>query len=105
MAEANYNGRQPNNTSYIKTFIEAPIPQLWTINQYYYASSNIEVLTPDSNIKDVYIPGNLYVGGKIINKDFSNNNDYSSAVLQDLFNTITNLQNQIDVLNAKINSK
>lgn len=101
MSIANYNGRQPNNTSYIKNFVEAPTPQLWMINEY-NALPNIEVLTPEPTINDVYIPGNLYVGGKIITTDFSNS---SSVGLQDLFNIITNLQKQIDVLTEKVNSK
>jgi hypothetical protein len=64
MTEANYNGRQPNNTAYIKTFIEAIPPDLWTISNI----NNVNVLQPtDKDYDSVYIPGNLYVDGIIVN--------------------------------------
>jgi hypothetical protein len=59
MSGANYNGKQPNNTSYIKTFIEANPSLLWTNKSY-------NVIEPLNN-DNVFIPGNLYVGGIIIN--------------------------------------
>ena len=61
---ANYNGRQPDNTSYIKTFIDGNGTKLWIPSNYF--TSN--VLQPVSNnYNNVYIPGNLYVDGIIVN--------------------------------------
>ena len=71
---ANYNGIQPNNTAYIKNFITGAPISLWkTIN---YGVNNclptttptIKAITPASPQNDnVYIPGNLYVDGIIVN--------------------------------------
>ena len=62
MSEPNYNGRQPNNTSYVKTFNEGTEPNLWTTDTY----SNTDVIQPSIQEYDnVYIPGILYVN-KII---------------------------------------
>lgn len=64
---ANYNGRQPNNTAYIKTFVRNNPSQLWKVSTYTDTNIN-HVLTPTSvNYNNVYIPGNLYVDGSIIN--------------------------------------
>jgi hypothetical protein len=67
MQQVNYGGKQPNNTSYIKTFYNANTGlsnNLWIATNYF--TSN--VLQPSSNIYDsVYIPGNLYVDGVIVN--------------------------------------
>jgi hypothetical protein len=110
MADANYNGRQPNNTSYIKSFVEGTLPSLWTYEDFYLFSSNLEVVTT-TDIDNVYIPGNLYIGGQIINVDVinpSNNNflqDLINKSLQPLITTINNLQQKIDDLNAKLNAK
>jgi len=60
---ANYNGRQSNNTAYIKEFYEGtPVP-LWTTTLH----SNTQVIVPASKkITSLYIPGNLYVDGLIV---------------------------------------
>jgi len=68
MTEPNYGGKQPNNTAYIKTFYTANSGSsnnnLWIPTNYF--TSN--VLQPASNLYDnVYIPGNLYVDGIIVN--------------------------------------
>jgi hypothetical protein len=66
---ANYSGRQPNNTSYIKTFINGSKSNLWTnINYTDNSNTTRQVLTPSSSkITSVFISGNLYVDGSIIN--------------------------------------
>ncbi len=63
---ANYNGRQPNNTAYIKTFVSGNTSGLWkTIT--YADSPVVTAITPSSsNYDNLYIPGNLYVDGNII---------------------------------------
>jgi hypothetical protein len=63
---ANYNGRQPNNTAYIKTFVPGVTTSLWkTIT--YTSDPIVNAITPSSSkIDNLYIPGDLYVDGNII---------------------------------------
>ena len=63
---ANYNGRQPNNTAYIKTFVPGVSTSLWkTIT--YTSDPIVNAITPSSSkIDNLYIPGDLYVDGNII---------------------------------------
>lgn len=72
MSGANYNARNPNTTSNIRYFVQGRPANLWTTASYTDTSvspSVIEtVLTPSSiNYSNVYIPGNLFVDGSIIN--------------------------------------
>lgn len=61
---ANYSGKQQNNTSYIKSFVYNKAVNLWKSFSY----NGITVLTPiSSDNSNLYIPGNLYVDGSIIN--------------------------------------
>jgi len=62
MSGANYNGKQPNNTAYVKNFVEGNPFDIWTLDSV----NNIEVITPTPSLTDVYIPGNLYISGEII---------------------------------------
>jgi len=66
---ANYNGRQPNNTAYIKNFIEQPQINLWKVASYQTTSGSIKsVITPSFTKYDsLYIPGDLFVDGTIFN--------------------------------------
>ena len=63
---ANYSGKQPNNTAYIKNFVSGVQTSLWkTIT--YNSNPQINVITPSSVKNDnLYIPGNLYVDGNIV---------------------------------------
>ena len=63
MSGANYGGRQPNNSAYIKNFNYGTPANLWTVIPYNNANGTIEaVITPTtSRFESVYIPGNLYV--------------------------------------------
>lgn len=66
----NYNGRQPNNTAYVKTFISGSQTSLWTTISYTDTTTNLlkNVITPaSSNYPNLYIPGNIYLDGSIIN--------------------------------------
>lgn len=72
MSDANYNGKIGNNTSNTRYFIQGQPVNLWTTTKYTNTSvspSVIEtVLTPSSkNYSNVYIPGDLFVDGSIIN--------------------------------------
>ena len=66
---SNYNGRQPNNTSYIKNFIEQPQINLWKVASYQTTSGSIKsVITPSFTKYDsLYIQGDLFVDGTIFN--------------------------------------
>lgn len=82
---ANYNGRQPNNTSYIKNFVTGTVPAPWVVQSYNGAGA----LTPASAlIGNVYIPGNLYVDGSIVSpsdiflkEKIESTNDLSDGIL------------------------
>lgn len=63
---ANYNGKQANNTAYIKNFVNGPPINLWTTIAY--NTSSVPVITTASpKFKNLYIQGDLIVDGNIIN--------------------------------------
>ena len=66
MSDANYNGRQPNNSSYIKTFVDGTPFNVWAITPVTTTTETLNVITPVSPLKDIYIPGDLYISGEII---------------------------------------
>lgn len=69
ISTANYNGRQPNNTAYVKTFVPGSQTPLWTTISYRDTTTNLfkNVITPAStNYPNLYIPGNIYLDGSII---------------------------------------
>lgn len=105
MSGANYNGRQPNNSAYIKTFVAGSTPNLWTQQQLQYSGGNVNVLLPSSS-KDVYVPGNLYLGGEIVKITPSSNNYGYSSQKEDtnikLLETIQQMQQQIEYLQEQI---
>lgn len=60
----NYGSKQPNNTSYIKSFSIGANAQLWRPFVY----NNKTTLTPSSNnTENVFVPGDLYVNGSFVN--------------------------------------
>ena len=62
MSGANYGGRQTNNTAYIKQFRSGLPASLFKITNH----DNLPAITPTSNLlKNLYIPGNLYVDGSL----------------------------------------
>lgn len=86
---ANYSGRQPNNTAYIKNFVSGVQTSLWKQITYKDTVNNLNInaITPSSsNYDNVYIPGNLYVDGII-----SNPSDvYLKDKIEDLSKEVTN---------------
>lgn len=104
MGDANYNGRQPNNSSYIKTFVEGSSPNLWTVGNYL----NTYVLQPAiPTVDSVYIPGNLYVKGNIINLNDKGGIPYNEKkdidinyleIIPLLLTKIENMQKELDLL-------
>jgi hypothetical protein len=90
----NYNGTQPNNTSYIKNFITGKPPSLWKTITHKLINGTIitSALTPASPlINNVYIPGNLYVDGFIVNP--------SDVYLKD---NIENLDDEVSIKLTKL---
>jgi hypothetical protein len=69
MINANYGGRQANIPAYIKNFNNGNPVILWKLMDYETLSGTTElVITPTSdNFKNLYIPGDLFVDGNIIN--------------------------------------
>jgi len=74
MTEANYNGKQPNNTAYIKNFTYGVPANLWKVKDYTKLDGTKEaVITPaSSKFESLYIPGDLFVDGSIINPSDAN---------------------------------
>jgi hypothetical protein len=107
MSGSNYGGRQPNNTSYIKSFVSrsGSLPgDQWVVSQY----NNINVLTPTTNL-DLYIPSNIYLGGQIINTNTNENNSTnnvntcSNSNIELLLKRIIKLETEIIQLKTIIN--
>jgi hypothetical protein len=66
---ANYNGKQPNNTAYIKNYVSGTPTSLWKTITYTDTLTNVSVnaITPSApKNNNLYIPGNLYIDGNII---------------------------------------
>lgn len=74
MSQANYNGKQPNNTAYIKNFVYGQPSNLWKIIDYTKLDGTKEVVitTASSNYENLYITGDLFVDGSIINPSDAN---------------------------------
>lgn len=67
---SNYNGRQPNNTAYIKNFVNGVPSMLWKTIPYIKNTGGSPVgtiTTASPNYKNVYIQGDLFVDGQITN--------------------------------------
>lgn len=68
----NYGGRQPNNTAYIKNFFYGAPAALW---KTIWGTT----ITPASpTYPNVYVPGNIIVGGHIFRRTFSPSDNTSS---------------------------
>lgn len=91
---ANYNGRQPNNTSYVKNFIYGSTTNLWKAYSHINSSGDlISVLTPTTDKhSNVYIPGDLYVDGNIISPSDINLKQNINCINDDKTNKLMNLQ-------------
>jgi len=68
MYGANYNGKQPNNTSYIKNFIYGVPLNLWKVLSYTKPDGNVAsvITTASDNYESLYIKGDIYCDGNII---------------------------------------
>ena len=76
---ANYNGRQPNNTSYIKTFVDDKQNNLWKVGSYTTTTGTQKsVLTPSSiKYNNLYIPGDIYCTSVVTTSDINLKQDIS----------------------------
>jgi hypothetical protein len=94
MSGANYSGKQPNSTAYIKNFAYGSPPNLWkTYSHINSLGEPINVLTPSSEtFNNVYIPGDLYVDGAIITPTDVNLINNISLINEDRTNKIMNLK-------------
>jgi hypothetical protein len=69
MSGANYNGRQANNTAYIKNFVygNGVLASLWKIFNYTKINGIIEtvITLSSSKIKGIQIAGDIFVDGSL----------------------------------------
>ena len=63
----NYGGKQPNNTSYIKTFFTSSNIMTGVSDWVYKSINSVKYITPSDKNIDVYVKNNLLVGGSITN--------------------------------------
>jgi hypothetical protein len=91
---SNYNGRQPNNTAYIKTFVNGLPINLWKVTSYSKTDGSIKrAITPIStNANSLYIPGDLFVDGTIYNPSDINLKKDINLIQVDDTNKLMNLK-------------
>lgn len=90
---ANYGGKQPNETAYIKTFNNGEDPSLWTLQRYNYKGTIKPIITPASfKTNSVYIPGDLFVDGVIVNPSDINLKDNIIEISSELTDSLINLK-------------
>lgn len=92
MAESypsNYGGKQQDSETYIKSFNFGVPASLWKTIRY----NNQNVITPASNnANNLYIPGNLYVDGLIVNPSDLTIKDNIKILSDDFTKNIDNLK-------------
>ena len=99
---ANYNTRQPNNTSYIKTFTSGTRGSLWKTQTLL----GVNVITPSSAKYDnLYIPGNLTVDGIILNPSDVYLKDNIENLNEDISTNLMNIRPTQFVFKSDIDKK
>jgi hypothetical protein len=90
---ANYSGAVPNRSAYVKQFVYGSQPNLWKQFSYTPAGgSTINVLTPTyDKMSNLYLKGNLYVDGSIINPSDKYLKDNIESINNDKTNKLMNL--------------
>jgi len=107
---ANYNGRQPNNTSYIKTYITGSIPSSsGTWNETTYSGNGISqtnVITPTDLSRSLYIPNDIILDGKLIftNQQSKCQCDVSKEEIDEIKIKVNFIENKLDILTEKVNN-
>ena len=89
---ANYGGKIADITAYIKQFNYGNQPVLWREFSYFDGVNLIPTITPSSKINNVYIPGNLYVSGSIINPSDINLKENIHEIKSNISDKIMNLK-------------
>lgn len=90
---ANYGGKVPDSTAYIKQFNYGTPLALWTGYPYFDGTNVIPTITTASKVyNNLYIPGNLYVDGSIINPSDINLKENITEIDCDATNKLMNLQ-------------
>lgn len=89
---ANIGGKVSDGTTYIKHFNYGVPYILWKISSYFVSDTTIPVITTASNYQDVYIPGNLYVDGSIINPSDKYLKDNIEEIDSETTNKLMNLK-------------
>jgi hypothetical protein len=86
---ANYNGKQHDKETYIKTFEYGLPSSLWKTTRI---NNQIAITPASNNANDLYIPGNLYVDGTIINPSDITIKENIKLVSDNLTKNIDNLK-------------
>jgi hypothetical protein len=93
---SNYNGKQANNSAYIKTFVYGNPVNLWKAYLYttdLTTNTSVNVITPTSErLDNVWIPGNLYVDGNVLKQSDIILKDNICLVNEDKTNKLMNLK-------------
>lgn len=84
----NYNGKQPNNTAYIKTFVPGIPANLWKVFEY---NNKMVITTASVNYDNLYIQGDLFVDGSIINPSDINLKQNILKINEELSNKLMEL--------------
>ena len=94
MSQANYNGKQPNNTAYIKYFTNGMPINLWKVIPYRKSDYSIESTITTSSLKtpNLYIHGDLTVDGNIVNPSDINLKQNIESINIDTTNKIMDLK-------------
>ena len=94
MTTSNYNGKQANNTSYIKNFVYTSPINLWKVLPYTNTDGSIvsAITTASKNYDNLYIQGDLFVDGNIINPSDINLKKNIVAIDKNITDKIMNLK-------------
>ena len=91
---ANYVGKQPNNTAYVKNFVYGVPANLWKAIKYPTGSGTYEpvITTASPQFPNLYIPGDLFVDGNIVNPSDINLKRNINPITIDTTDKIMNLK-------------
>ena len=108
-SNANYGGRQPNTSTYVKSFNYGHYANTWSYSSNYTGyevANNTLLLTPVNSAATVYIEGDLVVNGSITNPSDKHLKKNIQPISLDSCNKIMNLQpvtfNYIDDVKEKL---
>lgn len=96
MTDANNGKRQPNNTAYIKNFYYGVPANLWKTMIYKGSSSSSAfepvITTSSPQFSNLYIPGDLFVDGNIVNPSDINLKRNITPITMDTTDKLMNLK-------------